>query len=225
MEGPVRGRLRGSPGPAVRRGSTVAGQGIGRPCSARAARSSSSGGSESSRRGSSSRSVGPAMNVVTSAITTSIVKSAGEIIPRLRPMLRTISSVSPRVFMRAPIAAESRTLKPLYFAASIAPSHLPAIATPMRSKQRSHRTGRLSRPTSVLRPVTTKKSGSSTATTKSSKRPRTSSVRPAFRGMINPVRKAPKMAAIPICCETKAESRTPTKMIPSQTVGTRPTSS
>ena len=48
------------------------------------------------------------MNVVTSAITTSIVKSCVEITPRSSPMFSTISSVSPRVFISAPIAAESR---------------------------------------------------------------------------------------------------------------------
>ena len=48
------------------------------------------------------------MNVVTSAITTSIVKSCVEMTPRSRPMFRTISSVRPRVFISAPIAAESR---------------------------------------------------------------------------------------------------------------------
>ena len=52
------------------------------------------------------------MNVVTSAITTSIVKSCVEMTPRSSPMFRTISSVRPRVFISAPIAAESRRLKP-----------------------------------------------------------------------------------------------------------------
>ena len=37
--------------------------------------------------------------------------------------------------------------------------------------------------------------------------------------------KAPKIAATPICWATKAESRTPTKITPSQIAGTRPTSS
>jgi hypothetical protein len=41
------------------------------------------------------------MNVVTSAITTSIVKRLREMRPRSSPMLSTISSVRPRVFMRA----------------------------------------------------------------------------------------------------------------------------
>ncbi len=75
-------------------------------------RNASSGGSDSSPRGSSRRSAGPAMNVVAIAISTSIVKSPVEIRPSSRPMLRTISSVSPRVFMSAPSAEESRQLKP-----------------------------------------------------------------------------------------------------------------
>ena len=142
------------------------------------------------------------MNVVTRAITTSIVNSAGEIIPRLRPMLSTINSVRPRVFINTPIAAESRRLKPVYLEAAIAPANLPTIATAMRSSVISHRIGLLSEPTSVFRPVTTKKSGSRTATTKSSNLPRTSSVRPALRGMIRPTRNAPKIAATPIDCVT-----------------------
>ncbi len=77
-----------------------------------AAWSSSSAGAESRPCGSISRSAGPAMNVVTSAMTTSIVKSVGEMRPRSSPMLSTISSVRPRVFMSAPTAAESRQLKP-----------------------------------------------------------------------------------------------------------------
>ena len=51
------------------------------------------------------------MKVVTSAITTSIVKSWCEMTPRSRPMLSTISSVRPRVFISVPIAAESRQEK------------------------------------------------------------------------------------------------------------------
>ena len=40
-------------------------------------------------------------------------------------MFSTISSVSPRVFISAPIAAESRSENPLKRAASIAPTNLP----------------------------------------------------------------------------------------------------
>ena len=51
---------------------------------------------------------------------------------------------------------------------------------------------------SVRRPVTTKNSGSSRITTKSSMRLVTSSVRPAWRGMIRPITNAPKISAMPI---------------------------
>ena len=122
--------------------------------------------------------MGPAMNVVTSAMITSIVKSCDEMTPRSRPMFSTISSVRPRVFISAPIAAESRSLKPLKRAASIAPRNLPAIATAISTRVSPQRIGRLSDPTSVLRPVTTKKSGRRTRTTKFSKRELTSAVRP-----------------------------------------------
>ena len=96
-------------------------------------RKASSGGSESSPRGSSSRSAGPAMNVVAIAISTSIVKRLVEMRPSSRPMLSTISSVRPRVFISAPSAVESRQLKPLNRAASIAPTHLPTTATTKRT--------------------------------------------------------------------------------------------
>ena len=87
---------------------TLVSVGVGRS----ARRSSSSMGSDSSPRGSIRRSSGPAMKVVTSAITTSIVKSCVEIMPRSRPMLSTISSVRPRVFISAPRAEESRRENP-----------------------------------------------------------------------------------------------------------------
>ena len=105
---------RGSAGPAARRGSTRAARpsdGI-RRRAARAAQLLLDRLARARRRGSIRRRTGPAMNVVTSAITTSIVNSCGEITPRSRPMLSTISSVRPRVFISAPIAAESRRLKP-----------------------------------------------------------------------------------------------------------------
>ncbi len=116
-------------------------------------------------------------------------------------MLSTISSVRPRVFISAPNADESRQLIPPQRAAPIAPTHFPMTATAISRRQMSHRSQRLSEPTCVLRPVTTKKSGRSTVVTKSSRRRFTSAVRPACRGMIRPIRKAPKIAAIPISRE------------------------
>ena len=61
-----------------------------------------------SPRGSSGRSSGVVMNVVTSAMITIIVNRVGEMTPRSSPMLRTISSIRPRVFISTPSAADSR---------------------------------------------------------------------------------------------------------------------
>jgi hypothetical protein len=55
--------------------------------------------------------------VVTSAIKTSMAKRVGEMTPGSRPTLRTISSIRPRVFMRMPIAVESRRSRPVQRAA------------------------------------------------------------------------------------------------------------
>ena len=69
------------------------------------------------------------MNVVTSAMSTSIVKSAGEITPSSRPMFSTISSVRPRVFISAPRPTTPASVAGDARATAIAASHLPAIAT------------------------------------------------------------------------------------------------
>ena len=53
------------------------------------------------------------MNVVTSAMITSIANSASEITPFSSARLSTISSVSPRVFISVPITAEARQSKPV----------------------------------------------------------------------------------------------------------------
>ena len=51
--------------------------------------------------------------VVTRAIKTIMANSVGEMIFRSRPMLSTISSISPRVFISTPSAAASREAKPV----------------------------------------------------------------------------------------------------------------
>jgi hypothetical protein len=55
---------------------------------------------------------GVAMNVVTTAIITSMVKSRGEIMPKSRPTFKTMSSTEPLEFKRLPIAPVSRKLNP-----------------------------------------------------------------------------------------------------------------
>ena len=102
---------------------------------------------------------GPVMNIVTSAMITSIVNSARRDHAKSSPMFRTISSVNPRVFISAPIAAESRQAKPVSAAATHRADELPTIASAIRTQRQHPSTGRFSRPTSVFRPVTTKKSG------------------------------------------------------------------
>ncbi|MNE65849.1 hypothetical protein D3C80_1613660 [compost metagenome] len=51
---------------------------------------------------------GPVINVVTSAIITIMVNIIGESTPSSYPILRTISSINPRVFIKAPIYKLSR---------------------------------------------------------------------------------------------------------------------
>ena len=53
-----------------------------------------------------SRNNGVVANVVTSAMITIIANRVGEMMPRSSPMLSTISSIKPRVFIRTPSAAE-----------------------------------------------------------------------------------------------------------------------
>ena len=52
------------------------------------------------------------MNVVTSAMSTSIANSASEITPASSARFSTISSVRPRVFISVPITAAGRQPKP-----------------------------------------------------------------------------------------------------------------
>ena len=56
-------------------------------------------------------------------------------------------------------------------------------------------------------------------------RPVTSSVSPAWRGMIAPITKAPKISAIPISSVVNADSSTPAKIATIHAPGTRPASS
>jgi hypothetical protein len=165
------------------------------------------------------------MNVVTRAIRTIIENSACEITPSSSPMFRTISSVRPRVFNSAPSTDDSCQEYPATRAIPIAASHLPAIATPMIANVSAHSSGRSSRPTSVFRPLTTKKSGRSTIEMNSSSRRETSWPRSARRGITSPVTNAPKIAATPLFIDRKAEISTPAQIAEIQPAGTRPASS
>ncbi len=83
-------------------------------------------------------STGAAVMVVTIAMMTIIAKTGGEMTCRSRPTLSTISSISPRVFMRVPMAAERRQERPVRRAVSDAPPNLPAAAATMIAPHRSH---------------------------------------------------------------------------------------
>ena len=63
-------------------------------------------------------STGVVVIVVASAMMTIIANSVGEMTPSSRPMLSTISSISPRVFIRTPSAADVRQSRPVNRAAA-----------------------------------------------------------------------------------------------------------
>jgi hypothetical protein len=93
------------------------------------------------------------MNVVTSAMMTIIAKRVGEITPRSSPMLRTMSSISPRVFIKMPIAAASRHRRPVSLPATKLPPNLPTQATRMMSPHMSQELGLSSNPIWVRSPL------------------------------------------------------------------------
>ena len=75
------------------------------------------------------------MKVVTNAMTTIMENSAGEMTLMSRPMLRTTSSIRPRVFIRMPRAVASRHFIPPSRAAKPLPPTFPRIATPTMRAQ------------------------------------------------------------------------------------------
>lgn len=88
--------------------------------------------------GISNRSTGDVTIVVTSVITTIMAKSVGEMTLRSSPMLRTMSSISPRVFISVPRAAALRQPRPVSRAATKVPPNFPTVATRMISPQMNH---------------------------------------------------------------------------------------
>ena len=85
------------------------------------------------------------MSVVTIAITINIVKASRPIRPRSRPIFSTISSTSPRVFIKTPTARELRHDMPAHRAPGMAAATFPTIAT-SRIRSRSIRPGPATRP-------------------------------------------------------------------------------
>ena len=93
------------------------------------------------------------MNVVTSAISTSAANSASEMTPFSSARLSTMSSVRPRVFMSAPITADSRQRRPTTREASTVPPYLHATATTSSTIVSTTSSMRSSSSTLVFRPV------------------------------------------------------------------------
>ena len=93
------------------------------------------------------------MKVVISAISTIIVNSVGEMTPRSSPMLSTMSSIRPRVFISTPRAVASCQRRPVSRAATVLPPNLPRHATPTTRPHIPHALAESSRPTWVRRPL------------------------------------------------------------------------
>jgi hypothetical protein len=93
------------------------------------------------------------MNVVTSAMITIIVNRRGEITPRSRPMLSTISSISPRVFINTPSAVASRHPIPIHRAATALPPSFPTTATAVIARHTSQSVGSSRSPMLVRSPL------------------------------------------------------------------------
>ena len=110
------------------------------------------------------------MSVVTRAMSTIIVNIFGEITPKSRPMLSTMSSIKPRVFMSMPTAAASRVLIPVKRATEKLPPNLPKQATAISAKQSIQSLKPATSPSCVRRPLNAKNRGKKPTTTKSSRR-------------------------------------------------------
>ena len=163
------------------------------------------------------------MNVVTRAMRTSMVNRAGGMTFRSRPMLRMMSSVSPRVFMSTPRAIDSRHPIPMTRAATVEPPHLPATATSRISPQTPHRrSSPPRRPRLVRRPVKAKNRGRRNTTVKSSSLATSSPTSSERAGMTAPSRKAPKMAWIPMRSVARADRRMATNNRASTAEGSWP---
>ena len=72
---------------------------------------------------------GPVIKVVNKAIIIIIEKISGPKIPRSYPIFKTISSIRPRVFIKAPKDNESFHVRPTIFAVMELPASLPITAT------------------------------------------------------------------------------------------------
>ena len=96
---------------------------------------------------------GPVMKVVNNAINTNMAKISGPKIPKSYPMFKTISSISPLVFIKTPNKRDSFQVRPTIFAVMELPINLPRMAIPIIKKQNTHKWLSFKRPIWVRRPV------------------------------------------------------------------------
>ena len=75
------------------------------------------------------------MKVVARAIITIITKIRADKIPRSYPIFSTTNSINPRVFIKTPIAKESRQLMRVQRAINMLPTSLPITATTIIARQ------------------------------------------------------------------------------------------
>ena len=111
---------------------------------------------------------GVVIKVVIRAIITNITNIEGGRMPISYPIFNTISSISPRVFIKIPMDRLSFHVSPSIRAVKAPPMNLPLTATRINKPQIIHKCGVLSNPISVRNPVNTKNNGSSKVTETSS---------------------------------------------------------
>jgi len=125
---------------------------------------------------------------------TIMAKNVGEMIFRSSPMFKMISSIRPRVFIKAPSRPASRPGIPVARAASAVPATLPTVATTMIRPQKSQSLTVCNAPICVRIPVKAKKAGRKTTVTRSSSFIVNERAMRLSCGMMTPSRNAPKMA-------------------------------
>ena len=133
------------------------------------------------------------MSVVTSATTTSTVKSDGFTMPASSPTFRAINCIRPRAFMRAPTRSATLFGSPRIRAAAQQAPNLPTIATATHAAAKPSTAGLPSSANSVRSPEKVKNSGRNTVAAIGVSVSTTLSVC-AECGITTPTAKAPKTA-------------------------------
>jgi hypothetical protein len=132
--------------------------------------------------------------VVITAISISIANNVGDRMCISRPMLSTINSIKPRVFIKIPNIAASFQSEPVNRAATKPPPNLPNDATPMISRPKTQFLTRCTRPISVRQAVNAKNTGNKSNTIEFWSFSRTSEANTEFCGIATPARNAPNSA-------------------------------